>query len=110
VRPRRQAIIRILKRALERGELHKGTNPERIADLLIGPPFLRLLLPSLPKASAPYAEALLAAIWQGVGPPEPRGTLAGGGDANPVPEGRRVGNVRAPSAARGELRADLAAR
>jgi AcrR family transcriptional regulator len=69
VRPRRQAIVETLERALGRGELRPGADPELIADLLIGPPFLRLLFPlGLPEVPKSYAEDLLATIWQGIAP------------------------------------------
>jgi AcrR family transcriptional regulator len=68
VRPRRQAIVELLTRALERGELREGTDPELIADLLVGPPFLRSLPFGLPKVPKRYAEALLETIWHGIAP------------------------------------------
>jgi len=72
VRPRRQAIVDAFARALERGELHRGSDPEQIADLLIGPLFLRLLFPfGLPHVTEHYAEDLLEIIWSGIAPAEP---------------------------------------
>jgi AcrR family transcriptional regulator len=69
VGPRRRAITTLLSRALERGELRKGTDPQLIADLLAGPPFLRLLLPfGVPKAPKRYADELLETIWRGIAP------------------------------------------
>lgn len=69
VQPRRQAIIDRLERALERGELRKEANPDLIADLLVGPPFLRLLFPfGLPDVPKRYPEALLETIWRGIAP------------------------------------------
>jgi AcrR family transcriptional regulator len=69
VRPRRQAIREFLAGALDRGQLRAGTDPELIADLLIGPPFLRLVFPfGLPDLPDDYAEDLLATIWQGIAP------------------------------------------
>lgn len=73
VRPRRQAIVDVLRQALERGQLREGTDPDLIADLLVGPPFLRLPFPfSLPDVPERYAEELLEAIWHGIEPAEPR--------------------------------------
>ena len=67
VRPRRQAIVELLVRAREHGELREDTDLELIADLLVGPPFLRLLFPfGLPKVPRRYAEELLEAIWHGI--------------------------------------------
>lgn len=69
VRPRRQAIRERLEQALERGELREGTDPELIADLLVGPPFLRMLFPfGLPDVPERYAEELLQTIWHGIAP------------------------------------------
>jgi AcrR family transcriptional regulator len=69
VRPRRQAIVDLLTNALEREELRKGVDPDMVADLLLGPPFLRLLFPlGLPPVPKRYSEELLDTIWRGVGP------------------------------------------
>jgi AcrR family transcriptional regulator len=69
VRPRREAIVGLLERALERGELRHGADPDQVADLLIGPTFLRLLLPfGLPEVGERYAEELLETIWHGLQP------------------------------------------
>jgi AcrR family transcriptional regulator len=69
VRPRRRAIVDVLTRALERGELREGVDPDLIADLLLGPPFVRLLFPlGLPEVPRRYAEDLLETIWRGVAP------------------------------------------
>jgi AcrR family transcriptional regulator len=69
VRPRRRAIVDVLTKALERGELRQGVDPDLIADLLLGPPFLRLLFPlGLPPVPKWYSEELLETIWHGVKP------------------------------------------
>jgi AcrR family transcriptional regulator len=69
VRPRRQAIVDLLRNALEREALRKGVDPDMVADLLLGPPFLRLLFPlGLPPVPRRYSEELLDTIWRGVGP------------------------------------------
>ena len=69
VRPRREAIDDLLRQALERGELRAGTDPDLIADLLISPPFVRVLFPfGLADAPTRYAEELLEAIWHGIAP------------------------------------------
>jgi AcrR family transcriptional regulator len=71
VRPRRQAIIDALAKALERKELHPDSDPDQIADLLIGPLFLRLLFPfGLPDLTQHYPEHLLETLWNGIAPPE----------------------------------------
>lgn len=75
VRPRRRAIAELLRDALARGELRKGTDPDLIADLLVGPPFVRLLFPfGLGDVSKRYAEELLQTIWHGIAPAERPGT------------------------------------
>jgi len=69
VRPRRQEIVELLTRALERRELREGTDPEAIADLLVGPTFLRHVFPfGLPDVPPGYAAGLLDAIWRGIAP------------------------------------------
>jgi AcrR family transcriptional regulator len=69
VRPRRRAIVDVLSKALERGELRKDVDPDVIADLLLGPPFLRLLFPlGLPPVPKRYSEELLETIWRGIAP------------------------------------------
>jgi hypothetical protein len=69
VRPRRQAIDELLRQALERGELRAGTDPDLVADLLVSPPFVRVLFPfGLTAAPEGYAEELLEAIWHGIAP------------------------------------------
>jgi AcrR family transcriptional regulator len=69
VRPRRQAIIELLERAIEGGELRAGTRPDDVADLLIGPLLLRhLFAAGLPVRPPRYAEQLLETIWLGAAP------------------------------------------
>jgi AcrR family transcriptional regulator len=69
VRPRYDAIVELLTRAVERGELRAGTDPELVADLLIGPPLLRLRFPfGLPQVPRRYAERVLETIWAGIAP------------------------------------------
>jgi hypothetical protein len=44
--------------------------PEQIADMLVGPGFLRMLYAfGLPKTEPPEPDALLDAIWRGVAAP-----------------------------------------
>jgi AcrR family transcriptional regulator len=70
VRPRRQAIIELLERAIEQGELRADTRPDEIADLLIGPLILRHLFAiGLPRRPRRYPEQLLETIWAGIAPP-----------------------------------------
>jgi AcrR family transcriptional regulator len=69
VRPRREVVVELLERALEHGELRDDADPDQIADLLIGPTFLRLLLPfGLPEVREHYVEELLETIWRGIAP------------------------------------------
>ena len=69
VRPRHEAIVELLARARERGELRPEADLDQVADLLVGPPFLRFLLPlGLPPVTERYAEALLETIWAGIAP------------------------------------------
>jgi AcrR family transcriptional regulator len=68
VEPRRQAIVELLLEARDRGELRPDVDVEHVADLLGGPPFLRLLPLGLPPVSERYAEELLDTIWHGIAP------------------------------------------
>jgi AcrR family transcriptional regulator len=67
VKPLRQPIVDLLAHARSRGELRPDAEPEQIADLLVGPGFLRMLFAfGLPAPPATYPETLLDAIWRGV--------------------------------------------
>jgi AcrR family transcriptional regulator len=68
IRPRRQATVELLTQAQATGELREGVDVDQIADLLAGPPFLRLLPLGLPPVTGHYAEELLETIWRGIGP------------------------------------------
>jgi AcrR family transcriptional regulator len=68
VEPRRRAIVELLLQARERGELRPDADVEHVADLLAGPPFLRLLPVGLPPVTERYAEDLLDTIWRGIAP------------------------------------------
>ena len=68
VRPRYDALIELLERAVERGELRADADVEQIADLVAGPPFVRLLPFGLPPVTKRYAEELLETIWRGISP------------------------------------------
>jgi AcrR family transcriptional regulator len=68
VRPRRQALLDLLTQARERGAIRSDAQVEHVADLLAGPPFLRLLPLGLPRVSERYAEELLETIWRGIEP------------------------------------------
>jgi AcrR family transcriptional regulator len=73
VRPRRQALIATLERAVEAGELRRGAGLEQVVDLLIAPAFMRLLHPLGVNPVPPdYAEQLVATVWGGIAP-EPAG-------------------------------------
>ena len=68
VQPRRQALVNLLTEARERGEVRADADVEHVADLLGGPPFLRLLPLGLPPVGERYAEELLDTIWHGIAP------------------------------------------
>jgi AcrR family transcriptional regulator len=68
VRPRREAIVGLLREAVERGDLRRDANIEQVADLLVGPPFIRFLPFGLPPVTEDYAEELLETIWRGIAP------------------------------------------
>jgi AcrR family transcriptional regulator len=71
VRPRRRALVDLLTRAIDRGELRPVADVEQIADLLAGPPFLRMLPLGLPPVTERYAEELVETIWYGIAPTAP---------------------------------------
>lgn len=69
VTPRYERIIALLREAVDSGELAEGTDPEVVADLVIGPPLLRLRFPfGLPELPERYPEAVLETIWRGISP------------------------------------------
>jgi AcrR family transcriptional regulator len=67
VRPRRAVVVDRLRQAVERGELRPAADVELVADLLVGPPFARVLLPlGVPAMSEEDADALVATIRNGL--------------------------------------------
>jgi AcrR family transcriptional regulator len=67
VRPRRRAIVTLLEQGVRSGALRPGNDPELIADLLVGPLFVREIFPfGLPELPRRYADELLATIWRGI--------------------------------------------
>lgn len=70
VRPLREPLVALLELARERGELRADADPDQIADMLVGPGFLRMLFAfALPKTQPAYPDALVDAIWHGVAAP-----------------------------------------
>jgi AcrR family transcriptional regulator len=70
VAPLREPIVGLLELARERGELREDADPNQIADMLVGPGFLRMLFAfGLPKTMPTYPETLLDVIWRGVAAP-----------------------------------------
>jgi AcrR family transcriptional regulator len=70
LRPRRAAMVDSLRRAVERGELRRNADVELIADLLGGPPFVRVLLPfDVPEMTEHDADVLVDTIWNGLASP-----------------------------------------
>lgn len=69
VRPRHEAMVALLREARARGELRSDVDPELVADLIVGPPLLRLLFPfGLPEIPADWAERLFETIWAAIEP------------------------------------------
>ena len=69
VQPRREAIVGLLRKAVDRGELRAGLDLEAITDLLVGPPFVRSTFPfGLPELTTEYAEELVRIVWGGIEP------------------------------------------
>lgn len=70
VAPLRGPLVALLTTARVSGQLRPDADPEQVADLLVGPAFLRMLFPfGLPDVAPTYPERLLDAIWDGIGPP-----------------------------------------
>lgn len=76
VRPRYEALVGLLRRAVERGELRPDADVEQIADLVAAPPFVRFLPVGLPPVTEHYAEDLLETIWRGIAPAPSHGKLS----------------------------------
>jgi AcrR family transcriptional regulator len=67
LKPLRGPLVALLELAQDRGELRREADPEQIADMLVGPGFVRMLFAfGLPAPAPTYPEALLQAIWHGV--------------------------------------------
>lgn len=65
VRAKRARAVRVLERAVARGELPEGTDLERAIDLFAGPPFYRRLMtnrPMGPDDIEPHVELVLRAL------------------------------------------------
>ncbi|MEU2305591.1 TetR/AcrR family transcriptional regulator [Streptomyces misionensis] len=71
--PRREAAAAMLRRAVGRGELPVGLDPELGTDLLISPLLLRLLLPGAPPVDEVYLDTLTAVIVAGLASAAPKG-------------------------------------
>jgi AcrR family transcriptional regulator len=69
VAPLRRPLVDLLASARDDGQLRRDTDPEQVADLLVGPAFLRLVFPfGLPDVDPTYPETLLDTIWHGIAP------------------------------------------
>jgi AcrR family transcriptional regulator len=68
VRPRHDALVDLIAQGIEAGELRAGLDVDHVADLLAGPPFVRLLPLGLPPLTERYAEELVETIWNGIAP------------------------------------------
>lgn len=67
VGPLRQPIVAALELARDRGELRADADPDQVADMLVGPGFLRMLFAfALPETNRTYPDTLVAVIWRGV--------------------------------------------
>ncbi|MFF3195612.1 TetR/AcrR family transcriptional regulator [Streptomyces misionensis] len=71
--PRREAAAAMLRRAVGRGELPVGLDPELGTDLLISPLLLRLLLPGAPPVDEVYLDTLTTVIVAGLTSAAPKG-------------------------------------
>jgi AcrR family transcriptional regulator len=63
---RREAVARIVERAVDRGEMLAGTDPEFVLDGIDGPILFRLMVTRAP-LDAEYADLLVEHVMAGVG-------------------------------------------
>lgn len=67
VQPRRAVFVARLRQAVEGGELRPEVDVELVADLLVGPPFARVLLPlGVPEMSEDDADTLVETLRTGL--------------------------------------------
>lgn len=65
--PRRESIMAIWQRGVERGEIRRGLNSELVLDMVYGPTIFRLMVGHGPLNDA-EAEAMIAALFAGIEP------------------------------------------
>ena len=70
VRPGRRAIVDLLEGAIAAGRLRPGTDPNVVADLVLGPLLIRQVLGLGPGKTEDGPAALVHAIWNGIAPPD----------------------------------------
>ncbi|MEO3926553.1 TetR/AcrR family transcriptional regulator [Micromonosporaceae bacterium B7E4] len=89
--------ILLLGRAVDRGELPSGADPDEAVDLIVGPLYWRLAVARTPLPEA-YVPRLAAAIAAGLGAIDPVPSGGGFGGAGRVPDGLppQGGNTDAP--------------
>lgn len=70
VRPGRRAIVDLLEGAIAAGRLRPGTDPNVVADLVLGPLLIRHVIGLGPGQTEDGPAALVHAIWNGIAPPD----------------------------------------
>ncbi|WP_280459144.1 TetR/AcrR family transcriptional regulator [Nocardia carnea] len=65
--PRRRSTASILERAVVRGEIAAGTDPEWLCDLITGPLLMRALVPALPPIDAELVRLTVRSALDAVG-------------------------------------------
>ncbi|MBF6351885.1 TetR/AcrR family transcriptional regulator [Nocardia flavorosea] len=65
--PRRRSTASILERAVVRGEIAAGTDPEWLCDLITGPMLMRALVPALPPIDAELVRLTVRSALDAVG-------------------------------------------
>lgn len=70
VEPTRQRVIRLLREAVDAGQLAANTDVELAAELLLAPLFYRRLVTGAPAVDRRLVDRLLAAVWA-AWPPAP---------------------------------------
>lgn len=63
--PRRAVVVALLREAVDGGEIHPDTDIEATVDLLVSPPYYRLIF-GLPPLDQAALERVLDTVWRGV--------------------------------------------
>ena len=67
VAARREQVVQVIERGIERGELRQDTDPATATELLVGPVYFRLVFGG--RLDAAFAEQVVDAFLRGAAPP-----------------------------------------